>query len=330
MIVKSYLAEKNLSFLEKKCSLIYGENIGLIQELKTKIKNNFPNSEIYNLNQNEIIDREELFLANILNLSLFEKEKIYLINQCNDKILNIIAQIEEKLQNQRIVLFSDVLEKKSKLRLFFEKSTIFTCIPCYEDNVLNLKTIIKERLVNYKGVNTHVINLLIDNCNLNRSLLNNEIQKIKIFFQDKIINLDKLSKIINSRENDNFNFLKDAAINGDKLSTNKLLSTSFLEPEKIAMYISIMTNRLLKIKELIKISRGKSLEINLDKIKPSIFWKDKPVFLNQAKKWDLGKINKALENLYRMEKIIKSNSYINKNILIKKTVLDICAMVNSS
>ena len=103
MIVKSYLAEKNLSFLEKKCSLIYGENIGLIQELKTKIKNNFPNSEIYNLNQNEIIDREELFLANILNLSLFEKEKIYLINQCNDKILNIIAQIEEKLQNQRIV-----------------------------------------------------------------------------------------------------------------------------------------------------------------------------------------------------------------------------------
>ena len=104
----------------------------------------------------------------------------------------------------------------------------------------------------------------------------------------------------------------------------------FLEPEKIAMYISIMTNRLLKIKELIKISRGKSLEINLDKIKPSIFWKDKPVFLNQAKKWDLGKINKALENLYRMEKIIKSNSYINKNILIKKTVLDICAMVNSS
>jgi len=209
MIVKSYLAEKNLSFLEKKCSLIYGENIGLIQELKTKIKNNFPNSEIYNLNQNEIIDREELFLANILNLSLFEKEKIYLINQCNDKILNIIAQIEEKLQNQRIVLFSDVLEKKSKLRLFFEKSTIFTCIPCYEDNVLNLKTIIKERLVNYKGVNTHVINLLIDNCNLNRSLLNNEIQKIKIFFQDKIINLDKLSKIINSRENDNFNFLKE-------------------------------------------------------------------------------------------------------------------------
>ena len=57
------------------------------------------------------------FISNIFNKSLFE-EKIYFINQVNDKILDIIKEVDGKLEDQEIYLFSEILEKKSKLRNF--------------------------------------------------------------------------------------------------------------------------------------------------------------------------------------------------------------------
>ena len=63
-------------------------------------------------------------------------------------------------------------------------------------------------------------------------------------------------------------------------------------------------------------------------IKPPIFWKDKPI-LKQAKKWNSNKI-KNFKKTYNLEIEIKSNLIINKNILIKKLLVDICELANAS
>ena len=57
------------------------------------IKKNSPDYKIINLNQEEIIKNQENFSSEILNLSLFEKKKIYNIFDCNDKILELIQEI---------------------------------------------------------------------------------------------------------------------------------------------------------------------------------------------------------------------------------------------
>ena len=69
-------------------------------------------------------------------------------------------------------------------------------IPCYKDNELTIKKLIKEKLRNFKGLNTININLIIDNCNLDRVKLNNEIEKICAFFDNKIIETDKLKNYL--------------------------------------------------------------------------------------------------------------------------------------
>ena len=53
-----------------------------------------------------------------------KKEKIILINQSNDKITKTIEELSQYLDNQKIFLFAEILEKKSKLRNYFEKSKI--------------------------------------------------------------------------------------------------------------------------------------------------------------------------------------------------------------
>ena len=50
----------------------------------------------------------------------------------------------------------------------------------------------------------------------------------------------------------------------------------------------------------------------------------------QIKKWSQNKIIKMLKKTYNTEIEIKSNSTVNKNILIKKLLLDICNFANAS
>ena len=102
MIYKSYLIEQNINLLDKNLFLFYGENLGLKNELKDKIKFQNKNAEIINLSQDDIISNIDNFFNEILNISLFDEKKIYFINQVNDKILDAIKIIEPKWQFERM------------------------------------------------------------------------------------------------------------------------------------------------------------------------------------------------------------------------------------
>ena len=127
---------------------------------------------------------------------------------------------------------------------------------------------------------------------------------------------------------DEFDYLKNEALNGNKLKTNNLLDSSFLEQDKSIFYLSSINQGLSKIKEGVILSKGKKIEEVIDKIKPPIFWKDRPIFISQLRKWNLKKINLALDKTYNLELMLKSNSNLNKEILIKKVIIDICNLAS--
>ena len=330
MIYKSYLIEQNINLLDKNLFLFYGENLGLKNELKDKIKFQNKNAEIINLSQDDIISNIDNFFNEILNISLFDEKKIYFINQVNDKILDAIKIIEPKIDSQKFYLISESLDKRSKIRNYFEKSNNCGVVACYIDNEISFKKIIIERLKNYKGVTTENINLISDKCNLNRDKLNNELDKIYTFFLEKNIDRNKLEILLDNKINNDFSLLKDEAFNGNKIETNKLLSDTIIDSEKNVLYLNIINQRLLKLNEIFKLIGQTSLEKAIDMLKPPIFWKDKPAFLKQAKKWNMNKIKKILNKTYNIELEIKSNSIVNKNILLKKLLIDICNLANAS
>jgi len=330
MIYKSYLIEQNISLLDKNLFLFYGENLGLKNELKDKIKFQNKKAEIINLSQDDIINNIDNFFNEVLNISLFDEKKIYFINQVNDKILDAIKIIEPKIDSQKFYLISESLDKRSKIRNYFEKSNNCGVVACYIDNEISFKKIIIERLKNYKGVTTENINLISDKCNLNRDKLNNELDKIYTFFLEKNIDRNKLEILLDNKINNDFSLLKDEAFNGNRIETNKLLSDTMIDSEKNILYLSIINQRLLKLNEIFKLIGQTSLEKAIDMLKPPIFWKDKPEFLKQAKKWNMNKIKKIMNKTYNLELEIKSNSIVNKNILLKKLLIDICNLANAS
>jgi DNA polymerase-3 subunit delta len=330
MIYKSYLIEQNINLLDKNLFLFYGENLGLKNEFKDKIKFQNNNAEIINFSQDDIINNIDNFFNEILNISLFDEKKIYFINQVNDKILDAIKIIEPKIDSQTFYLMSESLDKRSKIRNYFEKSNNCGVVACYNDNEISFKKIIIERLKNYTGVTTEIINLISNKCNLNRDKLNNELDKIYTFFLEKNIDRNKLEILLDNKINNDFSLLKDEAFNGNRIETNKLLSDTIIDSEKNILYLNIINQRLIKLNEVFKLIGQTSLEKAIDMLKPPIFWKDKPAFLKQAKKWNMNKIKKILNKTYNIELEIKSNSIVNKNILLKKLLIDICNLANAS
>ena len=95
------------------------------------------------------------------------------------------------------------------------------------------------------------------------------------------------------------------------------------------LYLNIINRRLFKLLEINKIAKSANLEKALDTIKPPIFWKDKPSLKIQLKKWNIDKIKNLLRQTYDLELKIKSNSFINHQVLIKKLMIDICAVANA-
>ncbi len=81
MILKSYLLEQNITLIDKYfINLIYGENIGMKDDIKDQIKFYFKNHDKIILTQDEILKKKSILHEQVENTSLFSSKKIILIN----------------------------------------------------------------------------------------------------------------------------------------------------------------------------------------------------------------------------------------------------------
>ena len=132
MIIKSYEINK-INFDLNNLLLFYGKNEGLKNEVTKNIIKNKKN--VLNYEEKEVLDNEDNFIENIFTKSLFDDEKIIIIKRSTDKILRIIENLNsKKLEDTTVIINAENLEKKSKLRSFFEKEKNIVCVPFYPDN----------------------------------------------------------------------------------------------------------------------------------------------------------------------------------------------------
>ena len=330
MIYKSYLIEKNISLIKKNIStLFYGENLGLKKNFKEQIKIENKGASFINYTQEEILKNQNDILRELNNSSLFEENKVIFVENCNDKIFNFLEkQLEEGIKF-KLIIFSEILDKKSKLRNFYDNSKIYGSVACYQDNLLTIQNLITDKLKGFQNLTRENINIIIGSSGLDRVKLQNEISKIQTYFIEKKIDTKKLEKLLNYHENQNFNELKDEAFKGNRVKTNSLLDSTRFETDKSVYYLNLLSQRLIKLDEINSLKEISNIEDKLNKIKPPIFWKDKPNIIEQIKKWKSEKIKKALKYIYELDIRIKSNSMINKEILIRKLIIDLCILANA-
>ena len=319
MILKNYEIDK-INLVNNKLILFYGKNEGLKKEIISKVTSKKKNIEIQKLDENEILKNQELFIEEILSGSLFNNEKLVIINQATDKILKTIESIYvKKIDGTIFIINSDNLEKKSKLRNFFEKEKELVCIPFYPDTIQILTVLAKNFFREKKiSISQSNINLIINKCNGDREYLKNELNKIEVFlYNKKNIETNELSKLINLIENHSISELIDSCLMTNPKKVSLILNENNFNNEDC---IIIIRTFLAKAKKILKLANNYLKNSNLDKTiseaKPPIFWKEKDIVKLQLQNWKPDMLKKLISNINDIETDLKKNPQSSLSILM--------------
>ncbi len=310
MIIKSFEIDK-LKSANYNFHLIYGSNDGV----KEDIINNFYiknfKGEILKYEESEILSNSDEFILNLFSKSLFQNDKLIIISRGTDKLINIFDNILEKeLSDTKIVIKSSVLEKKSKLRILFEKEKKTICTPVYSDDSRALISIVYNftRVSNLK-LSQEIVNILVERSKGDRIFLRNELEKLKnLSLTKKKFSTSDIIKLSNLAENFTAFELSDNYLAKNSKRVSNILNENNYSSDDCILIIRTLLNkakRLLKIRT--EIDNHKNIDEVISSFKPPIFWKEKDIVKKQAQSWTTSEVKEIIFKINGLETLVKKN-----------------------
>ncbi|WP_428079092.1 DNA polymerase III subunit delta [Candidatus Pelagibacter sp.] len=330
MIIKSFEINK-INLKDNKFILLYGKNDGLkLEVLKFLLKGKTLTA---NYDEKEIIENSDNFLNSLHTESLFENEKIMFIKRVTDKSFKILEHIVKKnLNNINIIIESDNLEKKSKLRSFFEKDKKTVCIPVYPDDFQSLSRIafsfLKQKKISLSKSN---IDLIINNTKGDRGILISELKKIENYsYSKKSINEETLLKLTNLIENHSISELIDNCLAKNKNKTFKIINENNYKNDDCVLISRTFLNKSKRILALtLKYEKNRNIDLTISEAKPPIFWKEKQITKQQIQNWNSKNLKFLIYQLCEVELMIKKNLNNSLNIITNFILEQVASKTNN-
>ena len=312
MLLKSNeLNLKTKDFLKNKIILLYGENQDLIKDINEQIINKFldkkETAKIFF--EDDILKNPENITNYYLNGSLFDNnETLSIIKNCSDKILEIINQIKNNINNNTIILNSEILLKNSKLRQFGEYDKLAICIPCYQETKIDIKRFLIQQLqINKSPLSETQIEVIINSSSLKRSKIKEVIEKINLYKNSEQITdqvIDEICTDVDLKKNEE---IIDILLSKNEKNINEFISNMSNYEKNFIEMIIILRSFIIKILDIQKNNKNLSIDEKIEKHKPPIFWKDKDRIKNILKIWNTSSLEKFLSNLNIIETEFKRN-----------------------
>ena len=299
--------------------LLYGKNEGLQnQTLKENFIINFK-GEVLKYDEQEFIVNYENIASEILTKSLFKNEKLIIISRASDKILRYIEELsDKKITDLKIVVKSGQLDKKSKLRSFFEKNKNLVVTPFYEDTDKSLAHEVEKFITkNNIKISRESINLIISRSGGDRSNLKSELDKILNYSTtNNKIEFDTVKKLTNLVENYSVGELANVFLLKNKKEIAKILNENNYSNEECMLILRTILNKSRRLLEIIEQNNiSNDIDSVISKAKPPIFWKEKENVKLQARSWKIEELKKKIYEIGNIEILAKSNSNNSLNIV---------------
>ena len=322
MIYKNFETNK-IDFNKNKIILFYGKNDGLKNEtIKNLVKDEYNKIQY---DEKDILENTNQFLDKILNKSLFDTKEAIIVKRASDKILNLVKEIISKDINDLIMIINaDNLEKKSKLRSFFEKSKKEACVAFYPDNDQTLLKMASNFLKRKNiAISYSDINVLVNKSRGDRESLAKELDKIESYAMGgNKLSSEKILKLSNLFEDYDISELIDNCLAKNKNKIIKILSENNFSSEDSVNIIKIFLYKSKKILSLInQYENNSNIDLTISSAKPPIFWKDKEITKQQIYKWKSKDIKKLIYKLCEIEFLVKKDTKNALN-LITDFILD--------
>jgi DNA polymerase-3 subunit delta len=312
MLLKSQeITLKKIDFFKEKIILLYGENQDLITDLNQQITSKFLEEEKISKSffEEDIIKNPENIVNYYLNGSLFDDNKnISIIKNCSDKILEIINKIKNNINNNIIILNSEILLKNSKLRQFGEYDKLAICIPCYQETKFDIKKFLTQQLqINNIQLSDSQSETIISSSSFKRSKIKEVIEKLNLFKNSGKITTQIIEEICTDADLKKNDEIIDILLSKNEKNINDFISNMSNYEKNFIEVIIILRSFIIKILDIQKNNKTLSIDERIERYKPPIFWKDKDRIKNILKIWNTNNLEKFLSNLNIIETEFKIN-----------------------
>ena len=314
--------------------LLYGQDYGLISERSSLIINSFFNNvdakhnslNIIDLSNNALLLNPELLELEVSSISLLSSKKIIRIKEASDALYNIIKDyFHYSHPDCLIILLSDSLSPRSKIRKLFETHDKAIILPCYSDDIKNIFNLIntsfkKEGII----IDEQDIQLLANYLGIDRLITKAEIEKAILYAgQGKKLTANDIASFISDQAALGIDELYDFSLSGELEGAYRVLSRLQKEGVPAIQIIRSFIRQMQNLYSiLILLSRSSNINNILDNFKPPIYFKRKDNIKDHTQKWSLVKLHKALLLMESAEvscKMPKSNP----NIITKQAILSV-------
>jgi len=312
MLLKSQeLNLKKKDFFKGKIVLLYGENQDLIKDLNEQILIKFKDEQKIqkNIFEEDIIKDPQNIINYYLNGSLFDENKnIIVMKNCSDKIIETLNKIKNSIDENTIIINSEILLKNSKLRQFGEYDKLAVCIPCYQETKLDIIRFLTQQLqINKIQLPDKQIEIIINSSSLKRSKIKEVIEKLNLYKNSEKISdqvIDEICTDMDLKKNDE---IIDILLSKNEKNINEFISNMSNYEKNFIEVIIILRSFIIKILDIQKNNKNLSIDEKIERYKPPIFWKDKDRIKNILKIWNTDNLEKFLSNLNVIETEFKRN-----------------------
>jgi len=312
MLLKSQeIVIKNKDFFKEKIILLYGENQDLVNDLNQQIVSKFIEEKKISksLFEEDVIKNPENTINYYLNGSLFDDNKnISIIKNCSEKILEIINRIKNNINDNVIILNSEILLKNSKLRQFAECDKLAICIPCYQETKFDIKKFLAQQIqISNIQLSDSQSEVIVNSSSLKRSKIKEVIEKLTLYknsgkITDQIV--EEICTDVDLKKNDE---IIDILLSKNEKNINEFISNMSNYEKNLIEIIIILRSFIIKILNIQKNNKDLSIDERIERYKPPIFWKDKDRIKNILKIWNTNNLEKFLSNLNIIETEFKRN-----------------------
>jgi DNA polymerase-3 subunit delta len=290
---------------------LYGENQDLVNDLNQQIVSKFIEEKKISksLFEEDVIKNPENTINYYLNGSLFDDNKnISIIKNCSEKILEIINRIKNNINDNVIILNSEILLKNSKLRQFAECDKLAICIPCYQETKFDIKKFLAQQIqISNIQLSDSQSEVIANSSSLKRSKIKEVIEKLTLYknsgkITDQIV--EEICTDVDLKKNDE---IIDILLSKNEKNINEFISNMSNYEKNFIEIIIILRSFIIKILDIQKNNKDLSIDERIERYKPPIFWKDKDRIKNILKIWNTNNLEKFLSNLNIIETEFKRN-----------------------
>jgi len=290
--------------------LVYGPDDGLVKERAAAMGGTAVTdiNDPFNVTvlTGEILSDDPARLSDEANaMSLMGGARLIRIENAGDKLTTLL---KEYLQNPSaenlVILEAGELGPRSSLRQLFEKDKQAAAVPCYVDDEKGVANLIRQTLTSSGyNIQSDALSWLAQNIAGDRARVRGEIEKMITYMGDeKAIKLEDVQAAVGEAGDQSLDDLVYSIGEGKPEAALRAYNKLLGEGTQVVTVLRTLQNhykRLHYTKSLMK--EGDGVDEAMRKLQPEVFFKYKPSFTSQLRKYSDKKLLAIMQRLSQVE-----------------------------